>query len=47
MESTGIYVFKTLKNNNIDFELKPINKVLLVCLLCLKEEIDKNKGKMF
>lgn len=34
MESVGIDVFKTLKNNYIDFELKPKNKVVLVCLLC-------------
>jgi len=34
MESAGIYVFGTLKNNNIDFEVKPKNKILLVSLLC-------------
>jgi len=36
MESVGIYVMKTLENNNISFELKPKNYVILVCLLCYK-----------
>ncbi len=33
MEAVGINVIKTLINDNIDFELKPKNKVVLVCLL--------------
>jgi len=40
MESVGINVFRTLKNNNINFELKPINKIIMVCLLCSKLEIN-------
>ncbi|MFX0134269.1 MAG: DUF2284 domain-containing protein [Candidatus Hodarchaeota archaeon] len=34
MEAAGIDVFATLRNNNISFELKPMNKVLMVTLLC-------------
>lgn len=34
MESVGIYVFETLKNNDIDFELKPKNTITFVSLLC-------------
>lgn len=39
MEAAGIDVFATLKNNNISFELKPMNKVLLVTLLCSQYEL--------
>lgn len=39
MESVGIDVMSTLKNNNIVFELKPKSKVILVCLVCLNEFI--------
>jgi predicted metal-binding protein len=38
MEAAGINVFKTLKNNNIEYELKPVNKIILTSLLCLKVE---------
>jgi len=34
MESTGINVFSTLKLNNIEFDLKAIKNVKLVCLIC-------------
>jgi hypothetical protein len=33
MEAAGIYVFGTLKNNGIPFEVKPVNKVIMVSLL--------------
>lgn len=34
MEASGIYVFKTLRNNGInDFEIKPKSVVYMVCLL--------------
>lgn len=39
MEAGGIDVFKTLKNNYIDFELKPKNKVILATLLCSNEPL--------
>ncbi len=39
MEAAGIDVFKTLKNNGVNFELKPINKVVLSTLLCFKDEL--------
>ncbi len=39
MEAAGINVYNTLKNNNIDFELKPKNKVILATLLCSKKEL--------
>jgi len=42
MEAAGIYVFKTLKNNGIDYELKPRNKILQVCLLCYDELYKKD-----
>jgi hypothetical protein len=37
MEASGIYVFKTLRNNGInDFEIKPKSVVYMVCLLMQK-----------
>lgn len=39
MESAGIDVFNTLRNNNIDFELKPKNIVILTNLICLNKRI--------
>jgi predicted metal-binding protein len=39
MEAIGIYVLSTLKNNNIQFELKPVNKILLVSLLCSNKQL--------
>ncbi len=39
MEAVGIDVYKTLRNNNIDFEIKPKNKVILITLLCSNDEI--------
>lgn len=39
MEGGGINVFQTLQNNNIEFEVKPKNKLIFVTLLCLNEEI--------
>lgn len=36
MEAVGIDVFTTLKNNDIDFEIKPINKIVMCCLLCYR-----------
>lgn len=40
MEAAGIDVFKTLKNNDIEFELKPRNFILLINLLCSKNPIE-------
>lgn len=34
MEAVGINVFSTLKLNNISFELKPKNKIILCSLIC-------------
>ena len=49
MESAGIYVFGTLMNNgfqiNIDFELKPRTKILLICLLCSDKDLKFSKQK--
>ena len=42
MEGGGINVFKTLQNNDIEFEVKPENKLIFVSLLCLNEEILEN-----
>ena len=39
MEAAGIDVFNILKNNHIDFELKPKNRILLVTLLCCNFEL--------
>lgn len=39
MEAAGIDVYNTLKNNHIEFELKPMNKVILVNLLCSKDNL--------
>jgi len=36
MEAVGVYVLDVLKKNGINFEVKPKNKVVLVCLLCFK-----------
>lgn len=44
MESVGIDVFRTLKNNNINFDIKAIDKVNLVCLLCSKINIYNVEG---
>lgn len=37
MEAVGIYVYGLLKQNDIPFEIKPRDKVVLVCLLCYKK----------
>ncbi|MBD3228697.1 MAG: hypothetical protein GF329_10980 [Candidatus Lokiarchaeota archaeon] len=34
MEAAGINVFSVLKNNDISFEIKPKNRVILTTLLC-------------
>ncbi len=47
MESVGIDVFKTLMANGIDYELKPKNKILLVCLLCSKIDLNNRKDGLF
>lgn len=39
MEAVGINVFSTLKLNNIKFEIKPINKIILCNLLCSKQKL--------
>jgi predicted metal-binding protein len=39
MEAAGINVYNILENNNIEFELKPVKKVILVNLLCSKEKL--------
>jgi len=39
MEAIGINVLNTLKNNNIDFEVKPNKKVILTTLLCSNEPL--------
>jgi hypothetical protein len=36
MEAVGINVLSTLRLNKIDFEIRPKNKILLVCLVCIK-----------
>jgi len=41
MESTGINVFSTLKLNHIKYDIKAINNVKLVCLLCSNQIIYK------
>jgi hypothetical protein len=41
MESTGINVFSTLKLNHIEYDLKAINNVKLVCLLCSNQKIER------
>lgn len=38
MESAGINVFSTLKLNKIDYEIKPVDKIVLVALLCLNNK---------
>ena len=48
MESVGIDVFRTLRTNRIDYEFKPVDKVVLVCLLCSKIEIMKgNRSEIY
>lgn len=47
MEAVGIDVFKTLKNNDINFEYKPRNKVILVSLLCSNKKIILNQKRLF
>ncbi|MBD3216132.1 MAG: hypothetical protein GF311_26195 [Candidatus Lokiarchaeota archaeon] len=39
MEAAGIDVYRTMKNNHIDFEIKPNKKVILVNLICTKEKL--------
>lgn len=39
MEAMGVNVFSTLKLNNINFEIRPKNKIILCCLLCSKKEL--------
>lgn len=39
MEAVGIDVLDTMKNNHINFELKPMNKVILSNLICSNEEL--------
>jgi predicted metal-binding protein len=43
MEAIGIHVFKTFKNNGIDFEVKPMTKVISCTLLCSKLKIKYKK----
>lgn len=43
MEAGGIDVFKTLRNNDIKFEIKPKKFILLINLLCAKNPIDNDK----
>ncbi|MHA1437430.1 MAG: DUF2284 domain-containing protein [Promethearchaeota archaeon] len=42
MEAAGINVFRTLKENNITFEIKPKTFVLIVNLLCSKYKLNLN-----
>ncbi|KKN18395.1 hypothetical protein LCGC14_0956210 [marine sediment metagenome] len=39
MEAIGIDVLNTLRNNSIDFEVKPIEKAILTTLLCSIEPL--------
>jgi predicted metal-binding protein len=39
MEAVGINVFKTLDNNNIEYELKPEKIILLVNLICSNKKL--------
>ncbi|MBD3212678.1 MAG: hypothetical protein GF311_08715 [Candidatus Lokiarchaeota archaeon] len=39
MEAAGINVFETLKKNNIEFEVKPKDFILIVNLLCSDKQI--------
>lgn len=39
MEAVGIDVFNIYRNNEIEFELKPVNKVVLSSLICSKNEL--------
>jgi len=41
MESVGINVFSTLKLNDIPFDIKAINNVKLVCLICSNYKIER------
>lgn len=46
MESVGIHVFDTFKNNNMEIERNPVNYVRLVNLLCYKEKQIIKKKKI-
>lgn len=39
MESIGIHVFKTLDLNQIHYEIKPVNSIIMVNLVCLHQPI--------
>jgi len=41
MEAAGIDVFQTLRNNKIEFEVRPKTKDLMVCLLMSKNNREK------
>jgi uncharacterized pyridoxamine 5'-phosphate oxidase family protein len=43
MEAAGIDVFKTLRNNDIEFEIKPKKFLLLVNLLCAARPLKFNQ----
>ncbi len=45
MEAVGINVFKTLKNNNIYHEIKPVNTTLFVNLICSSDIVFERKEK--
>lgn len=46
MESAGIDVYSTLKNNNILFEERPADKIILVSLIYMNEKIVFEKKKI-
>ena len=41
MEGAGVHVFKTLKNNNIYHEVKPVTTVVEVALICIRNGVKK------
>lgn len=45
MESVGINVIQTLKNNNIEIDVKPINRVVLVSLICKNKKEERKEEK--
>jgi predicted metal-binding protein len=42
MEGAGVHVFKTLKNNNIYHEIKPITVATEVALICIRNGVENS-----
>ena len=47
MESVGIHVFHTLKKNNINYEIKPKNFIVMVSLICSNKQIRENNRPLY